>query len=140
MIIYKFDKEKISEVKNLADAFALIGISIDDKHEAPYSVEDKTIFGEQGHYANLFITDKTYLEIYEQLKPLGRKWRNRAGHVMPSSDALQWSNYGPVSSGPLLDHVKEELNGKEMEDYTLYLFTPEDKWYIPSPLLEDEKA
>lgn len=135
MIVYKFDKEKIKELKSVEDAFALIGISVDDKHEAPYSASDKDLFGPRVNFWNLVVTDKTYTEIYEQLKPLGKKRYNRAGQRMPSGDALQWANYGPMSSGPRLKDLEKEL-GEPLEDYTLYIIVKGEELYKEAPDVE----
>lgn len=137
MITYSFTPEDIQQTKSLADVFAVMGISIDSDHPAPYSLKDEKIFGEHGHYANLVLTDKTYREIHDHLAPLGKKWFNRAGQRMPSADALQWSNYGPVSSGPRLKEVAD-FAGEELRDYTLYIVTPEDSIYRPA--LEEKYA
>lgn len=137
MILRRFNLEDIEKCKTLEDVFEMMGIGLKESSKQDLNIRNKEVFGEKAYYANMIMNDDTYLKIYEQLKPQGKKWYNRSGNRMPSADALQWTNYSPISSGPRYDKVKEAVG--EISEDVLYIITPEDSLYEEEPTVRLNK-
>lgn len=137
MILRRFNLDDIKNCKTLDDAFEMMGIGLREDSKQDLNIRDKKVFGKRAYYANMIMNDKTYNAIYEQLKPQGKKWYNRSGDRMPSADALQWTNYSPISNGPRYEKV-EQMAGGISED-VLYIITPEDDLYEEDPSLTLDK-
>lgn len=127
MILRRFNLDDIKNLKTLDDAFEMMGIGLKEDSKQDLNIRNKEVFGKRAYYANMIMNDKTYNAIYEQLKSQGKKNR------MPSADALQWTNYSPISNGPRYEEI-EKLAGGISEDI-LYIITPEDDLYQEDPNL-----
>lgn len=137
MILRRFNLEDIEKCKTLEDVFEMMGIGLKESSKQDLNIRNKEVFGEKAYYANMIMNDKTYTAIYEQLKPQGKRWYNRSGNRMPSADAMQWTNYSPISSGPRYEKVKEAVG--EISEDVLYIITPEDSLYEEEPTVRLNK-
>lgn len=137
MILRRFNLDDIEKCKTIEDVFEMMGIGLKESSKQDLNIRNKEVFGEKAYYANMIMNDGTYMKIYEQLKPQGKKWYNRHGDRMPSADAMQWTNYSPISSGPRYEKVKEFV-GEILEDI-LYIITPEDSLYEEEPTVRLNK-
>ena len=134
MILRRFDLNEIKNCKTLDDVFEMMGIGLKEDSKQDLNIRNKEVFGEKAYYANMIMNDKTYNAIYEQLKPLGKKWYNKNGDRMPSPGALQWTNYSPISSGPRYEEVEKRAGG--ISEDVLYIITPEDDLYEEEPTVK----
>ena len=134
MKIIKFTPEEIEQTKSLADVFSMMSIKINDESDGLYDIHDKNIFGNKLHYENMAMNDKTYQEIYDHLKSLGTKRRNKRGTPLPSGYSLAWANCGPVSCGPRYDEI-QKFAKEDIKDYALYLIEPKDEIFMEAPNL-----
>lgn len=134
MILRRFDLNDIEKCKTLEDVFTMMGIGLKEDSPEDLNIRNEKVFGKRAYYANMIMNDNTYNKIYEHLKPLGKKWYNRSGNRMPSPEALQWTNYSPISSGPRYEKVKEVVG--EISEDVLYIITPEDSIYEEDPSLK----
>ena len=137
MILRRFDLNEIKNLKSLDDAFEMMGIGLREDSKQDLNIRNKEVFGEKAYYANMIMNDKTYMAIYEQLKPQGKKWYNRSGNRMPSADAMQWTNYSPISSGPRYEEVEKRAGG--ISEDVLYIITPDDDLYEEEPTVKLDK-
>ena len=137
MILRRFDLNEIKNLKSLDDAFEMMGIGLREDSKQDLNIRNKEVFGEKAYYANMIMHDKTYMAIYEQLKPQGKKWYNRSGKRMPSADAMQWTNYSPISSGPRYEEVEKRAGG--ISEDVLYIITPDDDLYEEEPTVKLDK-
>lgn len=137
MLLRKFELEDIEKCRTVDDVFEMMGVGLRADSKQDLNIRNKEVFGEKAYYANMIMSDDTYMKIYEHLKPLGKKWYNRSGNRMPSAEALQWTNYSPISSGPRFDAVKERMG--EVNDSVLYIITPDDDLYEEEPTVAMER-
>ena len=131
MILRRFNLDDIKNCKTLDDAFEMIGIGLREDSKQDLNIRNKEVFGKRAYYANMIMNEKTYNAIYEQLKSQGKKNR------MPSADALQWTNYSPISNGPRYEEVEKRAGG--ISEDVLYIITPEDDLYQEDPNLALKK-
>lgn len=137
MILRRFNLEDIKKCKTLNDAFEMMGVGIKADSKQDLNINNKEVFGKRAYYANMIIHDKTYNAIYEQLKSQGKKWYNKHGDKMPSPDALQWTNYSPISNGPRYEEVEKRMGG--ISEDVLYIITPDDDLYQEDPTVDSNK-
>lgn len=136
MILRRFNLEDIKKCKTVEDVFEMMGIGLDEKSEQDLNVRNQEVFGKRAYYANMVMNEKTFDAIFDQLKYQGQDEKSKRNDRMPSSAALQWMNYSPISNGPKYDKVSEATGG--ISEDVLYIITPEDSLYEEDPTVKGE--
>lgn len=126
MILRRFNLDDIKDCKTVGDAFRMMGIALSEDDPQDIKITDERVFGKKPYYKNMVINDNTYQKIYAQLNKVNDKAGNRF-----ATEAFQWMNYSPLSSGEKYDKIKE-ATGDVSED-VLYIITPEDSLYEEEP-------
>lgn len=126
MILRRFNLDEIDNCKTVGDVFRMMGVAVGKDDPQDLKITDESVFGKKAYYANMVMNDNTYQKIYAHLNKVNDKAGNRF-----ATEAFQWMNYSPLSSGPKYDKIKEET-GAVSED-VLYIITPEDSLYEPEP-------
>lgn len=137
MILRRFNLDDIDKCNTLEDVFEMMGIGMKEDSKQDLNIRNKEVFGNRAYYNNMIMNDATFNRIYEHLKPLGTKRKNKSGNYMPSEAALLWMNYSPVSNGPRFKQVSEIAGG--IPEDILVIITPDDSIYIEDPNLPKEE-
>lgn len=118
MLLVKFELEDLEKCKTVSDVYRAMGIGIKEGDPQDLNFSNQEVFGKKAYYANLFLHPDTDSRIS---KILGEK--------------SGWFNYAPISNGDRYTEVEHEIG--DINESVLYIVTPEDRFYIEDPRVED---